>query len=520
VQSYKELKNKEVPKRYYFNNTSEAMNNIASPYKVIAVGKKQSGKSSILNSLTYSKYFGTDSSGTMKDVQFLTRKFKGRFGSPDITFVDTPGFSDNTSKDKDTIAKTATTLSSLEHGINLILFCFPAYEIPLDSSMQAGWNFLRLVLSNAIYEDVIIVLTHGNRLTSQELEEAVARLTTEFIPYIKDNLKCKVKDEILIYKNEGSDDGLDGVLGYIITNKEYKAGMIGTLEKFWRPENPLASIEYLLLNSKILNQIQDLVLNVKERNTYLEQEIKLLRLELESVKIEKEREKKEEIEKIFLRYQEQLKNELNSLQIFKKDIEAQIIQLQEELGNKDKKIENLTKQLEDIKASTKKDTLLLGLTNKYLQLDTKKASLKATRIDHSHLVPGNYHVAPAAEKCSDKEFSRVMETATKLINLPKPSIVESFDAVQRAHKNYTPNQTKKTPLITSQTLGMKWTPSKISTDSQQSVRTKGSRTTDIPPKPPNNVNKYVYSQPKYINATPQLLSKKYEATFRFHQYDS
>eukprot|EP00826_Nyctotherus_ovalis_P061968 TRINITY_DN8885_c0_g1_i1.p2 TRINITY_DN8885_c0_g1~~TRINITY_DN8885_c0_g1_i1.p2 ORF type:complete len:179 (-),score=35.03 TRINITY_DN8885_c0_g1_i1:8-544(-) len=155
------------------------MRDITSPYRVIAVGKTESGKSSILNSLTHSKHFGKCSSDINKDIHFLTQKFKGRFTSPEITFVDTPGFSDSSSRDSETIAKISTTLSHLQSGLNLVLFCFPAYEIRRVPSMQAGWKFLKLVLANASYEHLSIILTHGDKLSSHELEEAIARMTTE-----------------------------------------------------------------------------------------------------------------------------------------------------------------------------------------------------------------------------------------------------------------------------------------------------------------------------------------------------
>ena len=94
-------------------------------------------------------------------------------------------------------------------------------------------------MGRAVYEHVVIVLTHGSRLAPQELENAVIRMTTKFIPYLRDELNCKVKEEILIYKKESEDDGLDGVFNYIITNKKYKPDLMKDLGKFWNPKDPM-----------------------------------------------------------------------------------------------------------------------------------------------------------------------------------------------------------------------------------------------------------------------------------------
>lgn len=501
------------------------MKDIASPYRVIAVGKTGSGKSSILNSLTHSKHFGKRSSDIYKDTDFLTQKFKGRFTSPEITFVDTPGFSDNSSRDNEAIAKIATTLRCLESGLNLVLFCFPAYEIRQAPSMSAGWKFLRLILTNANYEHLSIILTHGNKLSSHELEEAIARMTTEFIPYIKETLKFKVKEEILIYEAEGKNDGLDGVLGYITSSREYRSGVTDDLGKFWSPENPLRSVEYLLQNSRVFNEIQDLVLGARERDEWLEDEVRRLKEELKSVKVQKEKEVKEGIEKVSLGYQEKIQEELRALESFKSDIGAQIKQMKEELENKDKKIETLTKQLEELKASSaKKDAIATGVRNQYLQFDAKRNHVRTARnyTDRSELLPGNYHIAPAAEKCSDKHLAKVIEAATRVISSPKPN--EGKEEYRHVQKYSTPNQTKKTPLVTQQSLGMKWVPCKVPVDSQQSVRTQDSKTVGIPPRPPEkNLYKYAptaYSQPKFAYATPQIMNKQFETSFRLRQYEN
>eukprot|EP00826_Nyctotherus_ovalis_P011788 TRINITY_DN13071_c0_g1_i1.p1 TRINITY_DN13071_c0_g1~~TRINITY_DN13071_c0_g1_i1.p1 ORF type:complete len:424 (+),score=94.02 TRINITY_DN13071_c0_g1_i1:37-1308(+) len=401
-------------------------------YRVIAVGKKGSGKSTILNSLTHSKYFGTDSS---RDVEYLTRKFKDRFISPDITFIDTPGFSDISSRDNKVIPKIVTALNSFKGGHNLVLFCFPAFEIPFDSSMQACWKFLKLIMHNVSYEHISIILTHGNRLNSQELEEAVARMTTKFIPYIKDSLRYKVKEEILIYESEGRDDGLDGVLGYITVNGENEGG------KLLKLENGLESVEYLLQNSRVFNQIQDLVVSVKERDGYLEDEIRRLRLRLW-------KEVRKEVEKVFLSYEEKMMRELSSFESFKNDIKVQIKQMKEELSDKDRLIKNLTRQLDEPKPNTKKISIETEIRNKYLQLDTERTCIRTRNINHFHsteTLPGNYHISPATEE-SPKFFKyrKPIDISAKFATISKLSET----AVHKA-----PAQIRKIPLPTQHSLG-------------------------------------------------------------------
>ena len=144
------------------------MSETTAPYRVIVMGKTGSGKSSVLNSLTRSTYFkeGYSIHSQTKDVKAYCGKFRGRLSSPDIVFIDTPGFFDSTAKDNEIIATIAKSLKQVEDGLNLILFCFPAYEIRLDSSIQASLKFLKLIMGKAVYEHVAIVLTHGNRPVS------------------------------------------------------------------------------------------------------------------------------------------------------------------------------------------------------------------------------------------------------------------------------------------------------------------------------------------------------------------
>lgn len=465
-----------------------------SSYRVIAVGKKGSGKSTILNSLTHSKHFGNDSS---RDVKYLTRKFKSRFISPDITFVDTPGFSDIGSRDNKVIQKIATALNSFKGGHNLVLFCFPAFEIPFDSSMQVCWKFLKLIMPNVGYEHISIVLTHGNRLNSQELEEAVARMTTKFIPYIKDSLKCRVKEEILIYESEGKDDGLDGVLGYITVGRENELG------KLLKPENGLESVEYLLQNSRVFNQIQDLVVNVKERDECFEDEMRRLRLRLW-------KEVRKEVEKAFLGYEEKMMRELNSFESFKNDIKVQIKLMKEELGDKDRQIKHLKKQLDELKPNTKKISIETEIRNRYLQLDTERTCARTRNINHFHsteTLPGNYHISPATEE-SPNVFKPI-DTSAKFATM-------SQLAETAAHK--ASGQLRKIPLPTQHSLGMRWKPTKAPLGVQST------RTRDAKAGSANGSRTYGRVSRKNpqlpAHPVPQSTPKRLEASFRLPQYGS
>jgi len=493
-----------------------------SPYRVIVLGNTKSGKSSILNSLTHSKYFD---SHIHEEIKYFTEKFKGRFASPDITFIDTPGFTDCGIKDNEVILKVNKTLVSLDNGLNWILFCFSAYEIRCESSMKAGWKYLSLVLANAKYEHISIILTHGSCLTSQELEEAIVRMTTEFIPYIKDTLKYKVKDEILIYKNKGIEDGLNGVLEYITLNKGYRSSIIEDLRKFWMPEDPLGSIEYLLQNAKIFNQLQDLILNTKENHKELEEEVNTLKSQITSLEFEKNKEMKEEIEKVILGYQETIKQEVNSFESYKSEIDDKLKQMREEINNKDKKIEILTKQIEDLKVN-KKESISTGVGNQGLQLDIKKYQVKAERnyIDHSAKLPGNYHIAPAAKKYSDNHSTKATESITSQRGSVAESKEQIAESYQRVYECDTSTLSKKAPANVQQSLGMKWMPIKIPSNSQQSLDMEDSKIISIPQRPAEkSFYKYVgnaYSQQKFVYATPQIKSKKFETNYRQMEYVS
>lgn len=322
-----------------------------SPYRLIAMGKVGSGKSSVLNSLTRTEHFkvGHAVTAETKEVQVLCEKFKGRITSPDIVFIDTPGFVDTGSKDNKAITNVAKCLTQLENGLNIVLFCFPSYEIRLDSSMQCCLKFLRLVMNRAIYEHAIIVLTHGERLSPLELEEAVAKMTTEFIPLLRQRLGRRVREEILVYR-KGEDDGLDEVLKYVTGSEKYVSGIVDDLGKFWDSDKPLNSIEYLLQNSKIFNKIQDLLLDAKSENESLREELKTTKEEMRSEAFKENKELKEEIKELTLYVNKQLEQDKNIIEALRMEMKRQLRAMQKSLHEKDKEIEKL-KQKQPHKSS-------------------------------------------------------------------------------------------------------------------------------------------------------------------------
>jgi len=317
-----------------------------SSYRLIVMGKTGSGKSSVLNSLTRTEHFkvGHAVTSETKEVEVFSGKFKGRITSPDIAFIDTPGFFDTGSRDNKAIASIARCLGQIEDGLNLVLFCFPSYELRLDASMQACWKFLKLVMGRVVYEHVIIVLTHGDRLSPHELEGAVARMTTEFIPALREKLRCKVKDEILIYRKGKEDDGLDEVLKYVTSNEKYKPRITEDLGKFWDPDNPLSSIEYLLQHSRIFNKIQDLLLDARSDNSHLRAEFQETKDEIRSIVLKENRELREEIKELKLYVNKQLEQDKNIIESLKSEMKRHMHAMQKSLNEKDKEIEKLKRE--------------------------------------------------------------------------------------------------------------------------------------------------------------------------------
>eukprot|EP00826_Nyctotherus_ovalis_P065913 TRINITY_DN9708_c0_g1_i9.p1 TRINITY_DN9708_c0_g1~~TRINITY_DN9708_c0_g1_i9.p1 ORF type:complete len:553 (-),score=157.15 TRINITY_DN9708_c0_g1_i9:332-1990(-) len=328
------------------------MERVETAYKVIAMGKTGSGKSSVLNSLINAEHFKVSDSilSETKNVNSYRGRFKGRLTSPMIEFIDTPGFFDSSSRDNEIIAKIAMSLHQIGDGLNLILFCFPAYEIRLDASMQASWRFLRLVMDKAVYEHVVIVLTHGSRLERQELEKAIVRMTTQFIPYLANTLKCKVKEEILIYRKGEADDGLEGVLKYITSSKKYKPRIMEDLGNFWNPEDPLGSIEYLLQNSHIFNKIQDLLTEVQSKNDSVQSQMEEIKREMERISSDKSN--KAGLTKLAQSVQRKFREENKIMQQLQDNVNTRIDAIQTQLGEKDMQIENLVRELNDIKSKT------------------------------------------------------------------------------------------------------------------------------------------------------------------------
>jgi hypothetical protein len=310
------------------------------------MGKTGSGKSSLLNSLTRTEHFkvGHAVIPETKEVQAFCGKFKGRITSPDIAFIDTPGFFDTGSRDNKAIASITRCLSQIEDGLNIVLFCFPFYETRLDASMQACWKFLKLVMGRAVYEHVVIVLTHGDRFSAYELEGAVARMTTEFIPILKERLGCKVKEEILIYRKGEENDGLDEVLKYIAFNDKYKSRIMEDLGKLWDSNNPLISIEYLLQHSQIFNKIQDLLLDAKSDNINLKAELQATKDEIRSVAFKENRELREEVKELTLHMNKQLEQDKNIIESLKSDMKRHLRAMQKNLHEKDKEIERLKRE--------------------------------------------------------------------------------------------------------------------------------------------------------------------------------
>ena len=334
------------------------------------MGKTGSGKSSVLNSLTRTTNFkiGHKIISTTKEVKTYCGKFKGRLTSPDIIFIDTPGFFDTGAKDNKIIADIAKSLSLIEDGINLILFCFPSYEIRMDASIQACWKFLKLIMGAAVYEHVIVTLTHGDRLSSLEFENAIARMTTEFIPSLRAKMNCKVRDEILIYQKGKEDDGLDDVLKYITTNDKYVPAVMEDLGRFWDPTDPLRSIDYLLQNSQIFNKIQDLILDTNEKNENIKTMIKIAKNEILSATSKEDKEIKEEFKNLTRFVNKKIEEEMSYIRAIKSEMQQQFETLKKELANKENEVSKLKSEC------AKKKT-----NNKPLEITTDNKENKLTK---------------------------------------------------------------------------------------------------------------------------------------------
>jgi len=342
-----------------------------SPYRIIVMGKTGSGKSSILNALISKEHFkvGNTILSETKEVQTLKAKFKGKANSPEIEFIDTPGFFDSSSRDNKIIAKIAMSLHEIHDGVNLVLFCFPAFEIRLDSSMQASWRFLRLVMGRAVYEHVIIILTHGDKLNTKELEKAVDRMANEFIPYLRNNLDCKVKEEIFVYMKGKEDDGLDGILNYIVANKKYKPEVMEDLVRFWNPNNPSKSIENLLVNSEIFTKIQTLLQELQAKSEAVQEQVKDIKQEIEFENIKKEK----KVEYKFKRLEGEIKirfeHEKKFIELFKSEINGKINLIQKDVNEKYKQVNRLWKRMKTVTTARGDKRVLRDIVN--ISMDDK-----------------------------------------------------------------------------------------------------------------------------------------------------
>ena len=389
------------------------------------MGKTGSGKSSLLNSLTNTNYFqvGNSIMSETREVKSFRGKFKGRLNSPDILFIDTPGFFDSSSRDNKIIAKIALSLNEIDDGLNLVLFCFPAYEIRLDSSMQASWRFLRLIMGRAVYDHVIIVLTHGSRLKPQELENSVARMTTEFIPYLRNKLKCKVKEETLIYKKGFEDDGLDEVFNYIITNNKYKPEVMKDLYKFWDPKNPLESIESLLKNSKIFHKIQKLLIDVKNKHESLQTQIKEIKQEVKQIKNVKSNEINKKVNKFIWAIDEKLKASKESIETLKDEVKLKIRNMQDQMKERDKQMDILRREIKELKTAKKmQDTLTTR--SSIFDIDDNNTLLNERKTD-----PNAYKGKTSSDKRTNNGYYSSVERFTD----PK-SKTEARYSVTKSHQ--------------------------------------------------------------------------------------
>ena len=283
-------------------------------------------------------------------------------------------------------------------------------------------------MCSTVYEHIIIILTHGNRLAAQELENAVARMTTEFIPYLRDNLKFKVKDEILVYTKDNKNDGLEGVLEYITSNKKYKPIIVNNSKKFWNPEDPTGSIEYSLQNSKAFNKIQDIVLELQERNEDIESQIKSIMNDIKNMKL-----KSSIIEKelIYIKTQTQIDNN------FKAGIKNQVKELKDMLQKKHYQMEMLTKKLKDRKLADEKETPLkenLPITKKnYVLPGFQRTSRNC--LGYSATSVGDYQIIPHVEKYPEERWNYIMEQVAGSPKTKKNSLITK-ESTQPSNPSY------------------------------------------------------------------------------------
>jgi hypothetical protein len=201
-------------------------------------------------------------------------------------------------------------------------------------------------MGSAVYEHVVIVLTHGSRLTAQELEESIRRMTTKFIPYLRNTLRCKVREEALIFKKGYKDDGLDSVLNYIIANKKYKPKVMKDIGKYWNPKDPATSIEFLLKNSLTFAKIQGLLLEVQDKNEDLQGQLKQIKHEMKHAN-------KETIRRLAHSVNTKIRAEKETVDTLREEMETQMKSMQQKINEKNQQIDILWKELHEFKSNTK-----------------------------------------------------------------------------------------------------------------------------------------------------------------------
>ena len=375
------------------------MNSITNMHRLVVLGKVGAGKSSVLNSLTATDTFNESKfkigSTKIKEIQVFTGRFKRRFTSPHITFIETPGFFDCSSSDNRIVNKIATYLNKMIDGSNLVLFCFPAYEIHVGSSVQASCRFLKMMMNKISYDQIIIILTHGNRLTPEEFEKAVVRITTDFIPYLRDILKFRVKDEVFVYNKGKEQDGLDSIFNYFAFNKQDGS-------------NRVTEFSF----QEAFNKVQDLLFEVQKEN-------QIMRHEIDKMKKEMEKGSKVNVKDVQVIMEDFVKEEKRSFDKFKEEMKKEIDTLKLQLANKDKEILELKanekklgmKKLENendkVNEMNSKENIkpIIKRSNKYESPQPYKT------YTHNHsLSLGEYHTSAPTEPYSKIRLTSLLKS--------------------------------------------------------------------------------------------------------------
>jgi hypothetical protein len=382
--------------------------------------------------------------GKIKEMQVFTGRFKRRFTSPDITFIDTPGFFDCSSSDNRIANKIATHLNKMTDGSNLVLFCFPAYEIHVGSSVQAGCRFLKLMMNKISYDQIVIVLTHGNRLTPEEFEKAVVRMTIDFIPYLRDTLKFRVKEEVFIYNKGKEQDGLDGIFNCFAFNKQDRGDRAS---------------EFSFQES--FNKVQDLLFELQEEN-------QSMRIEIDEMKKEMAKGGKVSMKDMQVTVKDSIKEEEELLAKFKEEIKKEIHTLRLELASKDKEILELKTKLNDKKSGTKRLENENSKVNEINPKENIKPIIKKSskyespqpykNFSHNHsLSLGEYHTSAPTEPYSKVRLTSLLKS---IDTIAKSRTINTTTTTSMKHHPYktpvaidmmkTSRQSEKAPIVLKQ----------------------------------------------------------------------